>query len=452
MRGKVRYLWLAVLLLASVTAYSQDTIPARQRPKVGLVLSGGGAKGAAHIGVLKYIEEMGIPIDYIAGTSMGSIVGGMYALGYTSDEILDIISKVDWNRLISNNVDRRKISYSRKRESLTQVITFPFSTNSDDEELRERSFKNSLPAGIVSGDNLINLFNSLSVGYSDPIDFDNLPIPFLCIATNLMNGEARVMDAGVFPKSLRASMAIPILFDPVNIDDVMYADGGLVNNFPAQQCREMGADYVIGVSMSSNLESDPKKLSSIFSQVKQIKKIITDKDYHNYPQLCDIFISPDVKGVGMLSFDTESVAIVTQSGYEAASSQADQFKTLKDILFTGNETHDQAEPKARKKALNILQQKVVVSRVEMNGVNNTLSHTRGVISMARSMNPNSASSQFFICYGDCTFLDGQYAAFGKVIEGMETVDDFLNTERVMRGGELSSPVTPIVMKKAEIIE
>ncbi len=97
-------------------------------------------------------------------------------------------------------------------------------------------------------------------------------------------------------------------------------------------------------------------------------------------------------------------------------------------------------------------EKNIKGEFKMNGVNNTLSHTRGVISMARSMNPNSASSQFFICYGDCTFLDGQYAAFGKVIEGMETVDDFLNTERVMRGGELSSPVTPIVMKKAEIIE
>ena len=233
MRRSVRHIWIAMLLMISVAAYSQDTIPAKPRPKVGLVLSGGGAKGAAHIGVLKYIEEIGIPIDYIAGTSMGSIVGGMYALGYSSDEILNIIRNVDWDRLISNNVDREKISYNRKRESVTQVITFPFSTNSDRDELQNQSFKNSLPTGIVSGDNLINLFNSLSVGYSDPIDFNNLPIPFLCIATNLMNGEAEVMDKGIFSKSIRSSMAIPILFDPVNIDDTIYADGCLVNNFPA---------------------------------------------------------------------------------------------------------------------------------------------------------------------------------------------------------------------------
>lgn len=370
MRGSVRYLWIAMLLLISAAAYSQDTIPAKPRPKVGLVLSGGGAKGAAHIGVLKYIEEIGIPIDYIAGTSMGSIVGGMYALGYSSDEILNIIRNVDWDRLISNNVDREKISYNRKRESVTQVVTFPFSTNSDRDELQNQSFKNSLPTGIVSGDNLINLFNSLSVGYSDPTDFNNLPIPFLCIATNLMNGEAEVMDKGIFSKSIRASMAIPILFDPVNIDDTIYADGGLVNNFPAEQCRKMGADFVIGVSMSTSLESDPKNLSSIFSQVKQLKKIITDKDYHNYPQLCDIFISPDLKGVGMLSFDAESVARVTQSGYEAASRQEEQFKALKDILFTADAITDTTDVNTRKKALNILQEKVSISGVEIRGVNN----------------------------------------------------------------------------------
>ena len=370
MRGSVRQIWIAMLLMISVAAYSQDTIPVRPRPKVGLVLSGGGAKGAAHIGVLKYIEEIGIPIDYIAGTSMGSIVGGMYALGYSSDEILNIIRNVDWDRLISNNVDREKISYNRKRESVTQVITFPFSTNSDRDELQNQSFKNSLPTGIVSGDNLINLFNSLSVGYSDPIDFNNLPIPFLCIATNLMNGEAEVMDKGIFSKSIRASMAIPILFDPVNIDDTIYVDGGLVNNFPAEQCRKMGADFVIGVSMSTSLESDPKNLSSIFSQVKQLKKIITDKDYHNYHQLCDIFISPDLKGVGMLSFDAESVARVTQSGYEAASRQEEQFKALKDILFTADAITDTTDVNTRKKALNILQEKVSISGVEIRGVNN----------------------------------------------------------------------------------
>ena len=365
MRTLTKILCVALLMTASIAAHSQDTTAVKTRPKVGLVLSGGGAKGAAHIGVLKYIEEAGIPIDYIAGTSMGSIVGGMYALGYSSDEILNIISDVDWDRLISNQVERRKISYTNKHESLTQNITIPFSVQTDTEELQTRSFKNSLPTGIVSGDNLLNLFNSLSVGYSDPVDFNDFPIPFLCIATNVINGEADVLNKGIFSKSLRASMAIPVLFDPVKIDGTLYADGGLVNNFPAEQCRAMGADFVIGVSMSPGLETDPENLSSIFSQVKQLKEIITDKEFENYHKLCDIFISPDLKGVGMLSFDAESVARVTGSGYEAAAKQEENFKALKEKLSSGSEETDC--PTA-KKARNILKERVVISGIEMDGV------------------------------------------------------------------------------------
>ena len=269
----IKCLWLFIIILStSFTAYSQDTTSVKSRPKIGLVLSGGGAKGAAHIGVLKYIEEAGIPIDYIAGTSMGSIVGGLYALGYSSDEILEFISSVDWNRLISNKVDRREISFSSKSESSTQLVRIPFSFGKENEDFQAQSFKNSLPTGIVSGDNLINLFNSLSVGYSDPVDFNELPIPFICIATNIINGEADVLNKGIFTKSLRASMAIPILFDPIKINGTLYADGGLVSNFPAEQCRAMGADYIIGVSMSPGLENNPQKLTSIFSQIKQLKE------------------------------------------------------------------------------------------------------------------------------------------------------------------------------------
>lgn len=368
MRRFLKTIGALLLVCISMTAYSQDTTTTtKTRPKIGLVLSGGGAKGAAHIGVLKYLEEAGIPIDYIAGTSMGSIVGGMYALGYSADEILDIISDVEWDTLISNKVDRLKISYVNKQETRTQLITVPFSFGSKN-SLQARSFKNSLPTGVVSGDNLINLFNSLSVGYSDPVDFNDLPIPFLCIATNVLNGKADVLNKGIFAKSLRASMAIPILFDPVKIDNTLYADGGLVKNFPAEQCREMGADIVIGVSMSPGLESDPKKLNSILTQVKQLKEIITDKDRANYPDRCDIFISPDLKGVGMLSFDAQSVARITNSGYEAAAKQEEKFNELKELLASYNEVEEAEKPEI-KKAVNILENKVLISAIEMDGVN-----------------------------------------------------------------------------------
>lgn len=366
MKRFVKSICVLLLLLTTQMAFSQDTI-VNVRPKVGLVLSGGGAKGAAHIGVLKYIEEVGLPIDYIAGTSMGSVVGGLYALGYSSDEILDIISSVDWDRLISNNVDRKKISYKKKCESTTQIVDIPFFVNIDEEDLQSKSFRNSLPEGIVSGDNIINLFNSLSVGYSDSIAFNELPVPFVCVATNLINGEAEVLDKGEFTKSLRASMAIPILFDPIKIGDVLYVDGGLVSNFPVEQCRAMGADYIIGVSMSPGLEQGTENLSSILSQVKQLKEIITDKDYGRYHELCDIFISPDLKGVGMLSFDAESVARVTESGYEAASHHEESFKLLMDKVCPKKDISS-LENSNKEKAINIIQNKVLLSEIEFNGV------------------------------------------------------------------------------------
>lgn len=362
---------LACLLSLPISAYSQDSIKVTERPKVGLVLSGGGAKGAAHLGVLKYMEEIGIPIDYIAGTSMGSVVGGMYALGYSTDEILEVLSSADWNRLISNEVDRRKISFTRKLENETLVLTMPFSLKTRKEDLQSNSFKNSLPKGFVTGDNIINLFNSLAVGYSDSLSFGQLPIPFLCVATDMLSGEAAVLDKGEFTKALRASMAIPVLFDPIKMNQTLYTDGGLTCNFPAEQCRAMGADYIIGVSMSPGLENNPDNLSSILHQIKQLKEIITDKDFDRYHEHCDIFISPDLKGVGMLSFDTESVARVTQSGYEAASAQADKFEALKREIFSQSEDSVPKVPK-RRKAVNIIKNKVLISGIEFVGVTREL--------------------------------------------------------------------------------
>ena len=359
---------IALLLISDAgLLFSQDNVNTEGRPKVGLVLSGGGAKGAAHIGVLKYLEETGIPIDYIAGTSMGAIVGGLYAIGYSADDIQHFISIVDWDRLISNKVDREQISYERKAESLSQILTIPFDTGTDREEIQSRSFKNSLPSGIVSGDNLINLFNSLSVGYSDSIDFKDLPIPFLCMATDIVSGKVDKLDKGVFPKSIRASMAIPVLFDPVKIDNALYTDGGLLNNFPAEQCREMGADYVIGVSMSPGLENDMNKLSSLYNQVKQLRTIITDRETENYHKLCDIFISPELNGVGSLSFNAESVAKMTQSGYESAAAQKENFMSLKERIFSEG-TVQSTVGRTGKKAQNILNNKVLITGIEMNGV------------------------------------------------------------------------------------
>ena len=363
-----RVLFVALLLISFAVSAADSTAVRTTRPKVGLVLSGGGAKGAAHIGVLKYLEEIGMPIDYIAGTSMGAIVGGMYALGYSPDDIFALISSVDWGELMSNNVDRKKISFSSKQDKGSHILSLPFSVNSKREELHSRSVRNSLPDGIISGNNIINFFNSLSVGYSDSLSFSELPTPFICIATNVLSGKAEVLDRGEFTKALRASMAIPIVFDPVKIGKTLYTDGGLVVNFPAEQCRAMGADYIIGVSVSSGLEEDPNKLKSILSQVKQFKEIIVERDFENYHKMCDIFINPDVKGVTSLSFNAESVAKVIQSGYEAASVQDVNFKKLRDAVSAGGVELSASATPRRKKAVNILNNKVLISNVEFVGV------------------------------------------------------------------------------------
>jgi NTE family protein len=364
----MRNILAIVMLLISYTAFAQDSTVVVTRPKVGLVLSGGGAKGAAHIGVLKYIEEAGIPIDYIAGTSMGAIVGGMYALGYSPDEIFSLISSVDWGELMSNNVDRKMISFRGKQEKTSQLLSMPFSMKTRREDFRSRSFRNSLPDGIISGNNLINLFNSLSVGYSDSLSFNELPTPFVCVATNVLNGKAEVLERGEFTKALRASMAIPIVFDPVKIGKTLYTDGGLVVNFPAEQCRAMGADYIIGVSVSSGLESDPNKLTSIVSQVKQLKEIIVERDFENYHKMCDIFVKPDLKGVTSLSFNAESVAKVIQSGYEAALEQDANFKNLREAVLVGDTEHHAPATPRHKKAVNIIHNKVLISNIELVGV------------------------------------------------------------------------------------
>lgn len=406
----VRWMICVVCLVMMMPlANAQDSTSVKERPKVGLVLSGGGAKGAAHVGVLKYLEDNGIPIDYIAGTSMGSVVGGMYALGYSTDEILDVLSSADWNRLISNEVDRRKISFTRKLENETMAFTVPFSLKHK-EDMQSRTFKNSLPKGFVTGDNIINLFNSLAVGYADSLSFGQLPIPFLCIATDMLSGEAAVLDKGEFTKALRASMAIPVLFDPVKMNQTLYTDGGLTCNFPAEQCKAMGADYVIGVSMSPGLEDDPENLSSVLSQIKQLKEIMTDKDFDRYHEQCDIFISPDLKGVGMLSFDAESVARVTQSGYEAASAQAEKFEALKRVVFSQS-TDSVPKKIKRKKAVNIIRNKVLISGIEFVGVDKKLDkwmHRVCRVEIGDMVDKNDIDESVSIYYGTGNFKSVTY--------------------------------------------
>ena len=205
------------------------------RKKVGVVLSGGGAKGMAHIGALKVIEEAGIPIDYVVGTSMGSIIGGLYSIGYTPEQMDSMVRRQDWSFLLSDKIPRSEQNMAEREASEKYVFSLPFGKNA----------KTQAVGGLIKGQNLANLFSELTVGYHDSIDFNKLPIPFACVSENIVNGNEVNFHKGVLATAMRASMAIPGVFTPVRLDSMVLVDGGVVNNYPVNVARAMGADGVI---------------------------------------------------------------------------------------------------------------------------------------------------------------------------------------------------------------
>ena len=229
---------LSIGILLPFSLHSQE-----QRKKVGVVLSGGGAKGMAHIKALKVIEEAGIPIDYIAGTSMGAIVGGLYAIGYTTEQLDSMVRKQDWTFLLSDRIKRSAMSLTDRERSEKYTVSIPFT----------KTPKDAATGGLMKGQNLANLFSDLTVGYHDSIDFNKLPIPFACVAANVVNGEQIVFHDGILSTAMRASMAIPGVFTPVRQDSMVLVDGGIVNNYPADVVKAMGADIIIGVDVQLSL-------------------------------------------------------------------------------------------------------------------------------------------------------------------------------------------------------
>src|SRR5699024_4374942 len=211
--------------------------------KVGLVLSGGGAKGFAHIGVLKALEESGVRVDYIAGTSMGAIVGGLYAAGYTAQELDSIITRTDFTTLIQDLIPRDAKTFYEKAESDRYAITLPFD-----------KFKLGLPGGFSRGQNVYNLLSRLTQHVGKVDDFSELSIPFLCIATDIETFEEVVLESGSLAKAIAASGALPSLFNPKLIDDRLLIDGGVINNFPIDKIKSK-VDVVIGVDVQDDFRT-----------------------------------------------------------------------------------------------------------------------------------------------------------------------------------------------------
>ena len=305
---------LSMCLLLPFSLYSQE-----QCKKVGVVLSGGGAKGMAHIKALKVIEEAGIPIDYIAGTSMGAIVGGLYAIGYTPEQLDSMVRKQNWTFLLSDRIKRSAMSLTDRERSEKFIVSIPFTKSPKDA---------ASSGGIIKGQNLANLFSDLTMGYHDSINFDKLPIPFACVAANVVNGEQIIFHNGILSTAMRASMAIPGVFTPVRQDSMVLVDGGIVNNYPADVVKAMGADVIIGVDVQNALKK-ADKLNSAPDILGQIVDITCQSNHEKNVDLTDTYIRVNVDGYSSASFTPAAIDTLMRRGEEAAKAQWNSLLALK---------------------------------------------------------------------------------------------------------------------------
>ncbi len=251
--------WVVTIILdTSSTAFAQDDVD--DRPRIGLALSGGGARGASHIGVLRVLERERIPIDYIAGTSMGSIVGGMYASGMSPEEIEAQLVAVDWDDVFEDKVDRKYRSFRRKTDDRLWLI---------DRKPGFNDGKVTLPPGLVQGQKINQLLIELTLPVANIDDFDDLAIPFRAVAADIQTGETVVLGAGSLPKAIRASMSIPAIMTPVSWGERNLVDGGIASNLPIEVVRGMGADIVIAVDISTPL-SEKDVSTSLLSVAGQL--------------------------------------------------------------------------------------------------------------------------------------------------------------------------------------
>jgi NTE family protein len=315
--GKAIAVCLVALLITALPARvaAQD---APARPKLGLALSGGGAKGLAHIGVLKVMEEAGLRPDFISGVSMGSIVGGMYAMGYSPDSLATLFRDYDWDAALSDRIDENKVIFLEKKHYFNSLISLPITRN-----------KIFIPSGLINGQQIESGLNYYFWPVLTVTDFSQLPIPYLCVGTDIITARKVVLTGGYLPDAIRASMAIPSVFTPVKIDTALLVDGGVVRNYAVSELREMGADIIIGsyVSFRGIKEED---LKSAYGILKQIGFLTSFTDYEKQKGLTDIMIEPQLPDVSTLSFNNTDSII--SKGYRDALPYFEKFKRLADSL------------------------------------------------------------------------------------------------------------------------
>lgn len=311
-------LTLLILLFPAGNQHISGQQAVYARPKLGLALSGGGALGMAHVGVLKVMEEAGLRPDYITGVSMGSIVGAFYSLGYSADTMQVLFRTADWGLILSNNVPENKVIFTEKKYFNNSILALPV-----------LSKKVKLPSGLINGQQIEKALSHYSWAAADINDFSKLPIPFLCIGTDLVSTDKVVLRTGYLADAIRASMAVPSVFTPIKIDTAVLIDGGFVRNIAVSELREMGADIVIG-SYTGFHRYNEQELQSVTGVLKQLSFFNSINDYARQKKLIDILIEPDVKDFSSTVF-TNSDSIINR-GYVAALPFRDKFRRLADSL------------------------------------------------------------------------------------------------------------------------
>src|SRR6478672_1491583 len=307
---KVMFVMLCVF---PILTFSQDTV---KRPKIGLVLSGGGAKGFAHIGVLKVLEQAGVKIDYIGGTSMGAVVGGLYASGYSATQIDSIFTNTNFDELLSDYIPRTSKSFYEKRNDELYAFTLPFNYS---------KFSIGVPIALSKGMYNYNLLAKLTHNVRHVKDFNKLPIPFVCVATDIETGHEVIVNTGYLPQALLASSAFPTLFSPVELNGHLLVDGGVSNNYPVEEVKKMGADIIIGVDVQDDLK-DRKSLKDATRILVQISNLEMIESMKEKVKKTDIYLKPDISNFTVISFDQGKDII--RKGEEAAFAQYEEIKKL----------------------------------------------------------------------------------------------------------------------------
>jgi len=321
------------------------------RPTVAVVLGGGGARGMAHLGVLRYMEELGIPVDLIGGTSMGGLVSGLYSLGYGATYLDSLVRAIDWTVMMSDKVPDSFQTYKVRRNKERFAMSIPFHYDNEDMKARierqtryDKNYEQSdtrtgdmgqemmakigmgLPDGFLFGFNVRNTLSSVSVGYQDSLAFDKLPVPFYCVATDMLSLKEKNWTSGQLVDAMRSTMAIPGYFRPVRLEGMVLVDGGTRNNFPVDLAKAMGADIIIGSEMPSvRTLADLGSFANIAMQhITLLSADISDINR----EYTDILLQHELAGYTMLSFDSESVADIIAQGYALAKENKEAFEEI----------------------------------------------------------------------------------------------------------------------------